>query len=86
MLDLQKDVKYITGVGPSRAETLKKIGIHTFKDLITHFPREYEDRTRVTPINQVMDNQDVLIEAVAITNVRERFVRKNMTIYQLMVH
>lgn len=85
MLDLKKEIQYIKGVGPHRAEAFKKLNIYTLQDLITHFPREYEDRTKVTPISQVMDNENVLIEARVITNMRERYVRKNMVIYQVTV-
>ena len=35
MLDLNKDVKYIKGVGPARAELLNSIGIFFLYDLIT---------------------------------------------------
>ena len=34
-MDLNNDVKYIKGVGPSRVELLNKIGIFSLKDLIT---------------------------------------------------
>ena len=85
VLDLKKEIQYVKGVGPHRAEAFKKLNIYTLQDLITHFPREYEDRTKVTPISHVMDNENVLIEARVITNMRERYVRKNMVIYQVTV-
>ena len=44
MIDLDKDVKYIKGVGPTRVLLLNKLGIFTLKDLITYYPRTYEDR------------------------------------------
>ena len=44
MFDLNKDVKYIKGVGPARADLLNSIGIFNLYDLITYFPRDYEDR------------------------------------------
>lgn len=73
MIDLEKDVKYIKGVGPSRALLLNKLGIFTLKDLITYYPRTYEDRSKPKFICECEDGQEVLIEAVAcgrITNVR----------------
>lgn len=85
VLDLKKEIQYVKGVGPRRVDAFKKLNIYTLQDLITHFPREYEDRTKVTPISQVMDNENVLIEARVITNMRERYVRKNMVIYQVTV-
>ena len=44
MIELEKDVKYIKGVGPSRVQLLNKIGIFTLKDLITYYPRDYQGR------------------------------------------
>ena len=85
VLDLKKEIQYVKGVGPRRVDAFKKLNIYTLQDLITHFPREYEDRTKVTPISHVMDNENVLIEARVITNMRERYVRKNMVIYQVTV-
>ena len=41
MLDLNKDVKYIKGVGPARAELLNSIGIFNLYDLITYFPKHF---------------------------------------------
>ena len=36
---LEREVKYIKGVGPKKAESLNKIGIYSVKDLIEYFPR-----------------------------------------------
>ena len=42
---VDKDVKYIKGVGPNRVQLLNKLNINTLEDLITYFPRTYEDRS-----------------------------------------
>ncbi len=65
MIDLQKDVKYIKGVGPSRVLLLNKLGIFTLKDLITYYPRTYEDRNKPKYICECEDGEEVLIEAIA---------------------
>ena len=36
MVDLNKDVKYVKGVGPNRIQLLNKLKIYTLKDLITY--------------------------------------------------
>ena len=75
MLDLNKDVKYIKGVGPARVLLLNKLGIFTLKDLITYYPRTYEDRSKPKYICECEDGEEVLIEAIAcnnMTNVRLR--------------
>ncbi len=64
-MDLNKDVKYIKGVGPSRVQLLNKLGIFTLKDLITYYPRTYEDRSRPKSIAECINGDEVLIEAIA---------------------
>lgn len=85
MLDLNKDVQYIKGVGPNRAKLLSKLDIKTLEDLITYYPRDYEDRGKPKKIAEVKDGEEVLIEAVATSKITERRIRKNMTIYNLIV-
>ena len=73
MVDLNKDVKYIKGVGPARVLLLNKLGIFTLKDLITYYPRTYEDRSKPKFICECEDGEEALIEAVIcnnMTNVR----------------
>ena len=65
MIDLEKDVKYIKGVGPNRVKLLNKLGIFTLKDLITYYPRTYEDRSKPKNIAECIDGEEVLIEAYA---------------------
>ena len=65
MVDLEKDVKYIKGVGPNRVKLLNKLGIFTLKDLITYYPRTYEDRSKPKNIAECIDGEEVLIEAYA---------------------
>lgn len=43
-------VTQLAGVGPALAEKLAKIGIESTHDLLCHFPRKYQDRTRVYPM------------------------------------
>lgn len=84
-LHLKDEVKYVKGVGPNRAELLKKLEIRTLGDLITYYPREYEDRSKPKKIAECVDGEEVLIEAVAMHHLSEARIRKNMTIYKLVV-
>ena len=85
MLDLSKNVKYIKGVGPARAELLNSLGIFTLNDLITYFPRTYEDRGKPKHIAELEDGDEALIEAICVSKMIEKRVRKNMVIYTLTV-
>ncbi len=54
---LQTPIDYLKGVGPNRADLLRKeLGIHTFQDLINLFPNRYIDRTRYYKINQIQQS------------------------------
>ncbi|HYH57248.1 MAG TPA: OB-fold nucleic acid binding domain-containing protein, partial [Anseongella sp.] len=47
-------VEYLKGVGPSRADVLKKeLAIFTYQDLLQHYPFRYIDRTRFYAIREV---------------------------------
>ncbi len=45
--------QYLKGVGPKNALKLQKIGIETAQDILFHLPLRYEDRTQLTPLNQL---------------------------------
>ena len=85
MIDLKKEVQYIKGVGPNRVKLLQKIGINTLEDLITYYPRDYEDRGKPKKIMELQDGEEALIEAIVVSKMSEHRVRKNMCIYKLMV-
>ena len=56
------NIMYLKGVGPKRAASLKKINIFTMYDFLTHYPRAYEDRQKITPIaNLDIDEPAVIV-------------------------
>jgi ATP-dependent DNA helicase RecG len=50
---LHDSIQYLRGVGPKKLLAYQKLNISTVEDLLGHFPRSYEDRTRILPIDQV---------------------------------
>lgn len=59
MLSLRNyDVKFVKGIGPSRAEILaKELGIRTAYDLLRHFPASYIDRSRTYNIRSLQQSE-----------------------------
>lgn len=50
----QQDIKFLTGVGPKRAELLnKELDINTFYDLLTYYPYKYIDRSKFYTCRQI---------------------------------
>ncbi len=85
MQKLENEVQFIKGVGPTRAQLLQKLGIYTLEDLITYYPRDYEDRSKPKMIASLQDGEETLIEAMVVSKMNEQRIRKNMTIYKLIV-
>ena len=54
---LKTPIEYLKGVGPQKGDLLRKeLGIHTFGDLLYHFPFRYIDRTKFFPINTLNEH------------------------------
>ena len=85
MVELKQNVQYVKGVGPAKAGLLHKLGIDTLEDLITYFPRTYEDRSKPKYISDLVDGQEALIEVIATSNMSEVRIGKNRSILKLIV-
>ena len=56
---LKSPIEYLKGVGPQRAELLKKeLDIFTFNDLLHHFPHRHIDKTKVSSISDIDPSTD----------------------------
>ncbi len=67
----QTPLTELHGVGPSYAQRLAKLGLHTVQDLLFHLPLRYQDRTRVTPIGSLRPgDQAVVVGEVDLAEVR----------------
>lgn len=64
MAELSTNVRYIKGIGETRAKALEKLGITTLRDLIGYFPRTYEDRTLTRPIRDLTEGENVCVRAM----------------------
>ncbi|TYA90837.1 ATP-dependent DNA helicase RecG, partial [Seonamhaeicola marinus] len=69
---LQTPIDYLKGVGPNRADLLRKeLNIHTFQDLLNLFPNRYIDRTRYYKINQIQQSNAEIQVIGVIKNFKE---------------
>ena len=65
-------VMYVKGVGPNRAKAMERLNIFTKYDLLTHYPRAYEDQSEVTPIARArIDEQGVFVGTLSNIDLRE---------------
>ncbi|MCX8093590.1 MAG: DEAD/DEAH box helicase, partial [Candidatus Goldbacteria bacterium] len=63
---LNKDVRYIKGVGPNRVKILAKLNIKTIFDLIYYFPNGWMDRSNIIPINKVRIGEKEAVKGVVV--------------------
>lgn len=69
--DLQTPIDYLKGVGPNRADLLRKeLGIHTYQDILNFFPFRYIDKTQFYKINQLQQNSSEVQIIGKITTVK----------------
>jgi len=54
---LDTPISYLKGIGPQRAEVLQKeLFVFTYKDLLTHYPFRYVDRTHFQSVREVIED------------------------------
>ncbi|ENV31611.1 ATP-dependent DNA helicase RecG [Acinetobacter gerneri] len=58
------DIHQLKGVGSASAALLEKLNIFNTDDLLFHLPRDYEDRSTIIPMNQLVVGRSYLIEGV----------------------
>ena len=84
MKDLKISARFIKGVGPSKLNTLNRLGIDTIYDLLYCFPRRYEDRSRIRKISEIRpgDFETIRVKVIAFGG---RMTKKGMNIFQVAV-
>lgn len=75
---LTDPVSVLKGVGQVRQQQLQKLGVCTLQDLICYFPRDYEDRTRFLPMNQLLVGEPACFQAMVVSTPRTSYVKRNL--------
>ena len=79
-MKLSDDIEVLKGVGPKKAQQLHGLGLGSLFDLLTHFPRSYEDQSSITPIGRLEAGERATVAGV-ITGLQEkRAGRRGMVI------
>jgi ATP-dependent DNA helicase RecG len=55
---LDRPAQFLKGVGPKRADALKRLSVGTARDLLYHIPRRYDDASTIQPIRALEVGQD----------------------------
>lgn len=82
-MELFSPVTELKGVGKARAAQLAKLHLETLYDLISFFPRTYEDRTKLVPIGKLSPGESACFEALIISQPRLSRIRKGMELVKV---
>ena len=85
MAKLSDPVTILKGVGQARARQFANLNIYNLRDLICHFPRGYEDRTRMTNISDLEPDVPACFRAVIMNHPRTSHIRKGLDLTRVRV-
>ncbi len=85
MAKLSDPVTILKGVGPARAKQFANLNIITLRDLICHFPRGYEDRTKLVPIEKLEPDVPACFRAMVMNTPRTSHIRKGLDLTRVQV-
>ena len=85
MAKLSDPVSILKGVGPAKVKQFAQLNIVTLRDLICHFPRAYEDRTKLVTIEKLEVDTPACFKAMVMNTPRVSHIRKGLDITKVQV-
>ena len=85
MANLSDPISILKGIGPAKAKQFANLNIFTLRDLICHFPRGYEDRTKLIPIEKLEPENAACFRAMVMNTPRTAHIRKGLDITRVQV-
>ncbi|MBI4666278.1 MAG: ATP-dependent DNA helicase RecG [Nitrospinae bacterium] len=82
-INLNSPVQYLKGVGPRRAELLKKLGMETVRDLLFYFPQRYEDRANIKTISQIVVDELATVRGVVKSAAATQMARSRKKVFEV---
>ena len=85
MAKLSDPITMLKGVGPTKAKQFAALNIFTLRDLICHFPRGYEDRTKLITIDKLEPDVPACFKAMVMNTPRTAHIRKGLDLTKVQV-
>ncbi len=85
MARLSDPITILKGVGPAKAKQFANLNIFTLQDLICHFPRGYEDRTKLVTIDKLETDVPACFKAMVMNTPRTAHVRKGLDLTRVQI-
>ena len=85
MAKLSDPITILKGIGPTKAKQFAQLNIFTLQDLICHFPRGYEDRTKLVAIDKLEVDVPACFKAMVMNTPRTAHIRKGLDLTKVQV-
>ena len=82
---MQTPISALPGVGEKKAAAFHKLGIQTFGDMISYFPRKYDDRSHIVPIAMAIPEDTCCVQAMVTTVPVHNRIRKGMELTKFRI-
>jgi ATP-dependent DNA helicase RecG len=73
----------LKGIGIKRADMLAQKGLHSILDLLLFMPIRYQDRTRITPIDDAEVGLPLLVKGEIVHGGEERYLRSRKRLFKI---
>ncbi|MBQ1264586.1 MAG: ATP-dependent DNA helicase RecG, partial [Oscillospiraceae bacterium] len=84
-ISIHSPVTVLSGVSSVRQKQFERLGVHTLGDLLSFFPRAYEDRTKTVSIRDLSDTEPACFEAMVVSSAKISRIRKGLEITKVQV-
>ncbi len=85
MARLTDPVSILKGIGPAKVKQFEQLNIRTLGDIICHFPRGYEDRTKLVQICQLEVDTPACFKAMVAGTPRTHHIRKGLDLTRVQL-
>ncbi|MCP4682325.1 MAG: ATP-dependent DNA helicase RecG [Desulfobacterales bacterium] len=83
--ELNQALTSLKGIGAKRAGLFSRKGLTSILDILFFMPIRYEDRTRVSAINEAEEGQAVLVKGHVVSGGEEKFFRRNKGLFKIFI-
>ena len=84
-MELYDSIDKIKGIGEKKKQCFNRLGVFTIYDLLSFFPRRYEDRTKYKPISLISNGEYVCISAIIATEPQLVRLKKGLEIVKFSI-
>lgn len=85
MAKLTDPITILRGIGPAKAKLFHALNIFTLEDLICHFPRGYEDRTKLVNVCDLEVDNPACFRAMVMNTPRTNHIRQGLDMTKVQV-